>query len=295
MTYRLLLLGLITVLLAGCVGSRTPGGYYSGDGPHPASGGIDPSTIPDAIPRNEPVRESSSRPYTVFGRKYYPLKSARGYSARGTASWYGRKFHGQRTASGEVYDMHAMTAAHTTLPLPSYVRVTNSANGRSVIVRVNDRGPFLHNRVIDLSYVAAAKLGMLENGTAEVEVVAVFPGDTVSPVVIQGTNDGAGATQSEELPPDQPPVADDPSTTDDPVTQGYQAQVGAFTDRRNAERLHARLERGGLRSVHISRFVHRGTVYYRVRIGPYARLSALQDALDRLHDLGLRDAKPVKH
>jgi rare lipoprotein A len=152
-----------------------PGGYYQDDGP-----GLNPPAnlelVPDATPRWEPLHRFANRPYNVLGRDYVPATELRPYKERGIASWYGRKFHQQRTSIGESYDMYAMTAAHPTLPLPSYARVTNVATGRSVIVRVNDRGPFLHGRIIDLSYTAALKLGYLNQGSALVEVEALLPG-----------------------------------------------------------------------------------------------------------------------
>ena len=154
-------------------------GYYKDDGPGenvPAN--LD--AIPDARPRLEPLHRFANRPYTVFGRDYVPATSLRPYKERGIASWYGRKFHGEKTSIGETYDMYAMTAAHPTLPLPSYARVTNVATGKSVVVRVNDRGPFLHDRVIDLSYAAAHRIGIAQKGSGEVEVEAIIPGETVA-------------------------------------------------------------------------------------------------------------------
>jgi peptidoglycan lytic transglycosylase len=163
----------LLALLASCGGGS--GGYYKGDGP----GGPPPvnlDTLADARPRVEPLSRGANDPYVALGRKYVPFTSLRPYRARGVASWYGRKFHGKRTASGETYDMYAMTAAHTILPIPSYARVTNLANGRSVVVRINDRGPFHSNRIIDLSYAAAYKLGYIGAGSANVEVEAILPG-----------------------------------------------------------------------------------------------------------------------
>jgi rare lipoprotein A (peptidoglycan hydrolase) len=143
------------------------GKYYLDDGP-----GLSPppnlDAVPDAVPRIEPLHRAANRPYAVLGREYVPATSLKPYRERGIASWYGRKFHGQKTSIGETYDMYAMTAAHPTLPLPSYARVTNVMSGKSVIVRVNDRGPFLHDRIIDLSYVAAHRLGIAQNGSGEV-------------------------------------------------------------------------------------------------------------------------------
>jgi rare lipoprotein A len=146
------------------------------DGPGDAPAAVVLAAIPDAEPRPEPLHRFANNPYVVFGRAYVPQREVLPFRQRGTGSWYGRKFHGQPTATGEPYDMYAMTAAHPTLPLPSYVRVTNVGNGRSVVVRVNDRGPFLHDRVIDLSYTAAWKLGYVDQGSAQVEVETIVPG-----------------------------------------------------------------------------------------------------------------------
>ncbi len=167
---RPLLVAALALLLAAC--GTTPSKksvYYQDDGP-PDRVPADVAAIPDAVPRIEPPHRGSSKPYTALGRTYTPLSGDVAFSQRGMASWYGRQFHGNRTANGELYDMLGMTAAHPILPLPSYVRVTNVRNGRSVIVRVNDRGPFKHDRVIDLSYAAAAKLGIASAGTGEVEI-----------------------------------------------------------------------------------------------------------------------------
>lgn len=129
--------------------------------------------VPDAVPRREPLADWANRPYSIFGRQYTPMTRREPYSARGVASWYGRPFHGRKTANGETYNMYGMTAAHPTLPLPSYARVTNLNTGKSVIVRVNDRGPFLGDRAIDLSYTAALKLGYAHDGLAEVEITVI--------------------------------------------------------------------------------------------------------------------------
>ena len=150
----------VSFLLAACGGApKRPGGYYKDDGPG-ASPPKNVETVPDAAPRVEPLHKSANNPYTVFGRQYVPAKALRPFKQRGVASWYGKKFHGQMTSSGERYDMYAMTAAHTILPIPSYARVTNLANGKSVVVRINDRGPFHADRIIDLSYAAAYERSM---------------------------------------------------------------------------------------------------------------------------------------
>lgn len=157
------------IILSGCINT---GRYTMKNDQAPLR---KPTTLEmnDATPRNEPIYPWSLKPYTVFGKKYYPMPSAQGYVQSGEASWYGRKFHGHDTANGEVYDMYAMTAAHKTLPIPSYVRVTNTSNGKSIIVRVNDRGPFHDGRIIDLSYSAAYALNMLNSGVANVQVEAI--------------------------------------------------------------------------------------------------------------------------
>jgi rare lipoprotein A len=163
---------LVVALLAGCASTDRKGGYYKDDGPHekvPAN--LD--GIPDATPRAEPLNKFANRPYNALGRNYTPLTSVQPFKQRGLASWYGKKFHGQKTSSGELYDMYKMTAAHPTLPIPSYARVTRVSSGKSVVVRINDRGPFHANRIIDLSYAAAHKLGYIQAGSAEVTIEAV--------------------------------------------------------------------------------------------------------------------------
>ena len=259
MKFRLLLV-VVTALAAGCA-SVPRGGYYQDDGPHrrPA---VDVSKVPDAVPRNEPPNERNSRPYSVFGVSYRPLKTAKGYRERGVASWYGKKFHGQRTANGETYDMYAMSAAHKTLPLPSYLRVRNLNNGKSVIVRVNDRGPFRENRIVDLSYAAAAKLGIIGTGTGVVEVEALSGDEPVTQVT-------ARAPEPEPLPPASVPR--------------LYLQVGAFTSRDNAENLKLRLTRADLKSVHIQNTDLDATPLYRVRIGPL-------DSVDESDRLAVRVA-----
>ena len=178
---------LIPLLLAACSSApERKGAYYKDDGPGdkvPA----DLSKVPDAQPRAEPLHRFANRPYQVFGKEYVPLASVQPFRQRGMASWYGRRFHGQKTASGEIYDMYAMTAAHPTLPIPSYARVTHVRSGRSVVVRINDRGPFHAGRIIDLSYAAAHKLGFTQLGSSEVEVESIVPGKRaldVKPLVV---------------------------------------------------------------------------------------------------------------
>jgi len=167
----------LALLLHGCgSSSSSSGGYGYGDGPPPKD--IDVSNLPDAVPKFEPIRKAGNKnPYTVLGKTYRVLPSSIGFRERGIASWYGNKFHGRKTSNGETYNMYAMTAAHKNLPIPCYVKVTNLDNGRTVIVRVNDRGPFHGGRIIDLSYAAAKKLDYSSKGTANVEIVAINPRD----------------------------------------------------------------------------------------------------------------------
>ncbi len=224
----------------------------------------DISGIPEPIPVPEPrARYGNRSPYTVLGRSYRVLDRADGYVERGTASWYGNKFHGRPTSSFEPYDMYKFTAAHKTLPLPSYVRVTNLDNGKSVVVRVNDRGPFHDNRLIDLSYVAAAKLDMLHNGTAKVEVRAL-DGDS----------------------PDEPR----PSAAS---SGRVFLQVGAFGLKDNAENVQRQLQDAGVRRVQMQRAEVAGTTVWRVRIGPLSRVSDIERARSKVRALGLGEPQTV--
>ena len=172
----LLLSGLLAGILLLSAGCASRGRLDSrADGP-PEISRAALEAVPDAVPRSEPMMPWTTRPYEAFGRRYEPMTSRAPYRAVGVASWYGRRYHGQKTASGETYDMYAMTAAHPILPIPSYARVTATRSGRSVVVRINDRGPFVNDRLIDLSYVAAHRLGLIEAGTGEVQVDVILPG-----------------------------------------------------------------------------------------------------------------------
>ena len=281
MSRWLLLIPLLT-LLSACVALQRPGGYYEDDGPD-ARPPADIAGIPDAVPKAEPRAASGNKPYAVFGRQYAPLAEAAGYREQGTASWYGKKFHGKRTSSGEPYDMYAMTAAHKTLPLPSYVRVRNLDNDRSVIVRVNDRGPFLHDRLIDLSYAAAAKLGILGNGTGRVEVEAVAPNEPATQMV---------KTYPLQLISPAMAAEEIPATTPEPATKLY-LQVGAFTQHDNALSLRDRLEREALRPITIHTTGADAARVYRVRIGPLASAEEGDRLAKRVAQLGITGARVV--
>jgi rare lipoprotein A len=227
---------LFAALLAACGTAPKRGGYYENDGP-PDRTPADVGETPDAEPRVEPFLARANRPYAALGRTYTPLTSDVPFRQRGTASWYGKQFHGNRTASGEIYDMFAMTAAHPTLPIPSYVRVTNARSGKSVIVRVNDRGPFKSDRIIDLSYGAAMKLGIAGAGTGEVEVERLTFTQIASGEWRRsaGAREGPSETASS---PAAPPVA--PSAPA-PAAARWSVQVGAFAERANAEELAGRV------------------------------------------------------
>lgn len=268
----ILLLGLV-----GCVGAPQRGGDYRDDGP-PDTVGVDLDQIPDARPTWERPRPANSRPYTVAGRTYYPLRRVRHYRERGIASWYGKKFHGRRTASGERYDMFKMTAAHRTLPLPSFLRVTNLLNGRSVIVRVNDRGPFHPNRLVDLSYAAAHRLGVLATGTAPVELELVTP-ETVH------LTDAAPRGEGRAVAPAAHRVA--------PAPPRLYLQVGAFAVAENAYGLRRRLQAAGLGPVVVQRAAKGGTPLYRVRIGPLASVEEGDVLWVRVDAEGIGDAHLV--
>lgn len=276
----LLLAGcLLALLFVGCGGTPDRWGRQA-DG-RPAYVPIDLTSIPDAVPRHEPLSRYGNPPeYEVFGQRYRTLTSSAGFEERGLASWYGTKFHGQRTSSGEPYDMFAMTAAHRHLPLPSFVEVTNLQNGKRVVVRVNDRGPFAGGRVIDLSYAAAHRIGMVEKGVAPVLVRAVGPADAL-PAPVQLVS--AEAWMRPE-PVDRPVV--------DETAQFV--QVGAFADRVTAERVQQDLRELGFSDVRITTLARdAGQPLHRVRIGPLDGASAVQDVAERLHGAALRDYRVV--
>jgi len=180
------------------------GGYYKDDGP---GRNIPPGLelVPDAVVRAEPYAKWANRPYSVFGQTYNPILHEEPFSQRGVASWYGVKFHGQRTSSGEPYDMYKMTAAHPTLPIPSYARITSVDSGKSVVVRINDRGPFHASRIVDVSYTAALKLGLLGKGSHEVEIERLFPADPAREATIRRA--AVSRAQALEVTPPPPDIA----------------------------------------------------------------------------------------
>lgn len=277
------------------------GGYYLDDGPG-ANPPANIDAIPDAVPKIEPLGRGTMRPYAVMGRNYTPMTRLEPYKARGIASWYGRRYHGKQTSSGEIYDMYAMTAAHTVLPIPSYVRVTNVSNGKSVVVRVNDRGPFIDNRLIDLSYTAAYKLGILGGGSGMVEVESIIPGQ--SPTAAQPAAAPAppppvavetAALTAIPLPPPAPVAAPLPATsaatsTATTTAGGSYLQFGAFGVQANAESYLARLQSQADWLAGTLRIQHNDGIY-RVQAGPYASEAAAREAAE--HAAQVLGSKPV--
>ena len=238
------------------------GKYYADDGPPDVvPDGLD--KLPDAVPRDEPFHRFANRPYTVFGETYVPVADKQKTKQRGMASWYGRKFQGQKTASGEPYDMFAMTAAHKTLPIPSYAKVTNLRNGLSVVVRINDRGPFHANRIIDLSYAAAAKIGLAAKGSGMVEVERVFPAEQPEPPPATAA---ASPSSTALLAPPTAAFVETPMVTAE--TAGLWLQLGAFSSAETAEsfRDHAARELTWMMEP-IS--IQQRDGLHRVRLGPY--------------------------
>jgi len=277
----------------------------------------DLTSIPDAVPQVGPFsRYGNPARYEVFGREYRTLKDFRGYREQGLASWYGSKFHGQRTSSGEPYDMFAMTAAHKTLPLPCYARITNLQNGRSVVVKINDRGPFHDNRLIDLSYTAAWKLGIIGRGTGLVEVETINPDAPLpeSKVRLAAVETSASEPlepmealeiQQSPLPDRTAAVAGTPiSIPVEPEASvevikaksappGLFLQVGAFGNVDNADRLKSRLETELKTGVLVEPHQLADTPIYRVQIGPIASIELCDHLTTRLNDMGIPGVRLV--
>jgi rare lipoprotein A len=256
-TGLLALVVLVSLLLASCAGKK-PQVEEPADGPSTTD--LRAEDVADAVPQAEPLaRYGNHSPYEVFGKKYYVLPSSKGYHEKGVASWYGSKFHGRRTSSGEPYDMHLATAAHKSLPLPAYAEITNLDNGKKVIVKINDRGPFKDGRLIDMSYGAALRLGMTGTGTARVDVRVI---DVSEGVPIASNTADAGSQGTE---PD-----------------GTWLQAGAYGKREGAERLAGLLEQASLNPVSI----HDIGDLFRVWLGPYASAAEVESVISRAIELG---------
>ena len=255
---RVLATGLLAGLLSACGTTKPPRPGTDGPGANPPA---NLASVPDAVPRLEPIRPGGpNKPYEVLGRTYVPITHDKPLVERGLASWYGRKYHGQPTSSGEPYDMYAMTAAHPVLPIPSYALVRNPANGREVVVRINDRGPFVEGRIIDLSYTAATKLDLLR-GVAPVELVRITPDDIRA---------GRFSARAPNPPPQAPPP------------RGYWLQLGAFSARDSAEQLQRRAAELAWLAPQL-RLAEDGPVL-RVLAGPYAQRAEASRAADQVRE-----------
>ena len=260
----------------------------------PPSNPPDVSGVPDAVPRVEKARAQNQKSYVVLGKRYYPMKSGLGYRKKGIASWYGKKFHGRKTATGETYDMYQMTAAHKTLPLPSYAEVVNLNNGRRIIVRVNDRGPFHHGRIIDLSYSAAKKLDIIGKGTGQVEVraidVANYNKPSPKPVVV-----------AKPEPIEKPSLAagyhthesESHSHHHDTYGPALYLQVGTFSAIATAESFKSQLADHIEEPVFLMPLYRPQGALYRVRVGPLANVEASEVMAVRLKSLGVRDSHAI--
>ena len=282
-------MGLTALLIDGCVATAAkverPTASTSQPQPPPIQSRqptteppVDVARIADPVPRDEPrSRYGNPVSYVVFGQRYTLLSMAQGYVERGTASWYGPGFHAERTSSGETYDMYGMTAAHKTLPIPVYAEVTNLRNGRRVVVRINDRGPFVGDRLIDLSYTAAAKLDMLREGTAPVEVRVV-----------------SGATAADIAPTLVAAVPPLPNNATSPRERMF-VQAGAFSSADTAARLAGRLAAEGIANVALVEADSNGRHLYRVRVGPVQDRIEAEDMQERLALLGIADARIAIH
>ena len=275
---RILLWLVLCLQLGACGGDKT----VKDSAPKSREVKVDIDKVPNAVPRVEPKsRYGNPESYVVFGERYYVLDSSKNFVQKGIASWYGKKFHGRRTSSGETYDMYAMTAAHKSLPLPTYVEVTNLKNKRSIIVKVNDRGPFHDNRIIDLSYTAARKLDIVANGTGLVEVRAIDP-----------------RSPNKRPKTKKEPVADagpgaPVRTASGHSSQGFYIQVGAFSNEANAHGLRDKLAALGGQLLNVKPTTVSGKSLYRVRIGPLYDIDQADEIVGQLGSYGIKEHRIV--
>lgn len=300
----------LVALLSGCAGSsgQRSGGYYKDDGPM-AHSSRSTANIPDATPRIEPFAQANLRPYQVLGMSFVPIRDSQPFSQTGIASWYGKKFHGRQTANGERYDMFAMTAAHPTLPLPSYARVTRIDNNKSIIVRINDRGPFHSSRIIDLSYAAATKLDMVGPGKATVRVETIThedirtgryktPTDTklaqdsssepkpkAQPAVYTMEKDPLSEflTQREKQPPAAQAQAR--ARASNQRRDGFFLQFGAFRSADRAEQLHQEVNNQLSRDYADHLHINNHQEYFRVRLGPFTSRTEAANAAHQIQQI----------
>ncbi len=254
----------LTLMLSACSTTTAKRHRYSLRHDAPPCFKVNCDKIPDAVPKAEPFsKRGNPKSYVVLGRRYYVLKSSQGYCARGTASWYGMKFHRFHTSNGETYDVSGMTAAHKTLPLPTYLQVHNLRNGKKVIVKVNDRGPFSHNRLIDLSYAAAKKLGMAGTGTAPVEIRAITPGTTCL-IARNTTSQSTSSTQNWPY-----------------------IHLGIFKQRSQAQKLALQIKNWTHSSVRIAKTPINQRLYYQVVVGPLSNVKSSKQLRHQLQLAGL--------
>ncbi|HSC68572.1 MAG TPA: septal ring lytic transglycosylase RlpA family protein [Cellvibrio sp.] len=277
----------LCILIAACSGNKQKtttskptepynpnDGRYEHDKDFGPDEDVDLSSVPDAVPRHETrTRAGNKNPYTVLGKTYHLIEDESSYRERGTASWYGKKFNGYNTSNGERYDMYAMTGAHKTLPIPSYVRVTNLDNGKSVVVRINDRGPFHQGRIIDLSYAAAQRIGIHKTGTGRVEVEIALPGDA-APIPLRAEAKSAHKNLEYSLP------------------AGTYLQVGAFSQKDAAQQFAASIGTKLTYPIAINSVLQPKQIH-RVRIGPFKDAQSLQDARDQLAGIKIFQAHVV--
>lgn len=260
---KLLLVIIVLLLTAACSNLGKQDGA-------PSKSPVDIASIPNATPRVLPKSKyGNPASYSVFGKRYSVMNFSNGYKEKGIASWYGTKFHGKRTSSGESYDMYAMTAAHKSLPLPTFVKVTNLKNGKNIVVKVNDRGPFHNDRIIDLSYTAATKLGITDNGTGLVEVIALDPAGEKSRSVKTNMKGVIAETQH---------------------THNIYVQIGAFAERSNAQGVQTRLAEFNIGNVKISQIDLVQRPVFRVRVGPLVSVQSADEVVDRLNNLGYAES-----
>lgn len=288
----LLIIALLTLASCGGVNKTKPsadtpsdGGYYLDDGPD-AVVPADLDKVPNARPKPEPYSTRANKPYRALGKIYTPMTSYMPYKKQGVASWYGKRYHGKKTSVGEVYDMYAMTAAHTTLPIPSYAKVTNKANGRSVIVRINDRGPFIDGREIDLSYVAAHQLRMVQEGSALVEVEAI---DHRYETLEKTATPAADPDTINETYPLVEPSTNNVEVSDSTTVQsreqtlsaGFYLQVGAYKNVENSQKLIKKIA-GFSRSSDVQILDVYNDNVHRVKVGPYITRAAAEAAASQI-------------
>lgn len=281
----------------GKIKSEKGGGYYLDDGPMDEI----PENlmdVPDAVPRLEPIRAATGRPYVVFGRTYTPMTELQPYKKAGVGSWYGKKFHGQKTSSGEPYDMFGMTAAHPTLPIPSYARVTSLETGKQVIVKVNDRGPFLSDRIIDLSYTAAYKLGYLNKGSGQVQVELLLP-DEIERINLARNN--AYSPVDKPVVIAKAPVQETKTVVAANMTKpakwparkvissgsAYYLQLGAYQEASNAQSYQAKFATNMSHKLPSLEIVQMGN-FYKLLAGPYPTLADATKAVEEMKSMGTK-------